>query len=484
MSNEKSLKINTILNIIKTCSAILFPLITFPYISRVLLPENVGKVNFAQSYVNYFSLIAGLGLSTYAMRECATARYDQKKLEKVSSELFSINLITTFIAYLVLLISLFLLKNIQKYENLILIESIIIISTTMGAEWLNSAMEDYIYITIRTVAFQIISLILMFTFVKNPSDYYIYALISIVSSAGANIVNIFYRKKYCTIHFTFHIDWKKHLSPILFLFVMQLSVTIFNNVDTTMLGIMKNDYEVGLYSTALKATRIISQVVQSLSLVIIPRLTILFGKEDFKGANILLRKVLGFNLTLGLPCVAGTILLANEIIYIIGGNEYLGAVPVIRILILCFAFTLLGGSFLGNAILIPMKQEKYYMIICCITAVINVILNALLIPKLGAVGASIATAMNGLIIMILLFFKVDKKIKIPNIKPLIKGPVYGCIGITVCCIFCSYILSFIVRTILSVSLSVLVYCAIQILTKNDMIIEMINSVSMKIIKKK
>lgn len=223
MTNKKSLKINTVLNIIKTCSAILFPLITFPYISRVLLPENVGKVNFAQSYVNYFSLIAGLGLSTHAIRECATAKNDRKKLEKVSSELFSINLITTFVAYIFLVASLFIFKGLQRYEYLILIESTIIVSTTLGADWLNSAMEDYKYITIRTVAFQIVSLILMFTFVRETSDYYKYALISILSSAGANVANIFYRKKYCTVTFTLNIDWKRHLSPILFLFVMQLS---------------------------------------------------------------------------------------------------------------------------------------------------------------------------------------------------------------------------------------------------------------------
>lgn len=483
MTNKKSLKINTVLNIIKTCSAILFPLITFPYISRVLLPENVGKVNFAQSYVNYFSLIAGLGLSTHAIRECATAKSDKDRLDKVSSELFSINLITTFIAYVFLFASLFIFKGLRRYEYLILIESVIIISTTFGADWLNSAMEDYKYITIRTVAFQIISLVLMFTFVREASDYYKYALISVLSSAGANVANVYYRKKYCNVKFTLNIDWKRHLSPILFLFVMQLSVTIFNNADTTMLGIMQSDYQVGLYSTALKASRIISQVVQSLSLVIIPRLTILFTNEDFDGANKLLRKVLGFNLTLGLPCVIGTILLAKEIIYLIGGNEYLGAVPVIRILILCFAFSLIGGSFLGNAILIPMKQEKYYMIVCCITAVANVILNTLLIPKYAAVGASVATAMNGFLIMVLLFFKVDKRIKIPNIKPLIMGPVIGCIGIAICCLLCANISSFIGRTIISILSSIVVYFILQIVTKNDMVIEIINSVCMKVLKR-
>lgn len=483
MEQRKSLKVNTLLNIIKTCSAILFPLITFPYISRVLLPENVGKVSFAQSYVNYFTLLAGLGISTHAVRECALVKHEQKKLDKVSSELFSINLITTCIAYIFLLASLFLFKGIQRYNILIIIESIIIVSTTFGADWLNTAMEDYKYITIRTITFQLVSLIFMFIFVHSPSDYYKYALISVFASTGANITNIFYRKKYCKIRFSLCIDWKRHLSPILFLFVMQLSVTIFNNADTTMLGIMKSDYQVGVYNTALKVTRIITQIVQSLSLVIIPRLTVFFDQNDFENANKLLRKVFGFNLTVGLPCVVGTILMANEIIWLIGGNEYLGAVPVIRILILCFLFTLIGGNFLGNAILIPMKQEKYYMIVCCITALVNVVLNALLIPRYAAVGASISTAMNGFLIMVLLSVKVDKRIKIEKVSPLIMGPVIGCLAITGVCMLCKSITSLYLRTIISVSLSILVYMLVQLIMKNDMVIDIINTISRKILKK-
>lgn len=480
MKATKSLKINTILNIIKTCSSIIFPLITFPYISRVLLPENVGKINFAQSYVNYFTLIAGLGISTYAIRECALVKKNQDRLDKLSSELFSLNLLTTLISYIALFISLYLFQGVRRYEALILIESIIIISTTLGADWLNSAMEDYKYITLRTVSFQFISLILMFLFVKQPTDYYKYALISVVSSAGANFTNIMYRQKYCHIKFTLNINWKKHMSPILLLFVMQLSVTIFNNADTTMLGIMTNDYQVGIYSTALKATRIISQVVQSLSLVIIPRLTVLFDEDNFQEANQLLRKVLGFNLILGLPCVVGTIMMANEIILLIGGNEYLGAVPVIKILIICFLFTLVGGSFLGNAVLIPMKQEKYYMVVCCITAVANVFLNYILIPKYSAIGASIATAFNGFLIFVLLLIKVDKRIKIPRVKTLIIGPSIGCLLIIFVCLIGKNILNFYLRTIFSVIGSIMVYFASQILLKNDMVIEIIISISRKL----
>ena len=481
---SSSLKVNSILNIIKTCSSIVFPLITFPYVSRVLLPDNIGKVSFAQSYVSYFALIAALGLATHAIRECATVRNDKDELSNVASQLFSINLITTVFSYVVLFVSLFLYKDLDNYVELILIESISIFATTVGADWLNSAMEDFKYITIRTILFQLVSLILVLLFVRTQDDYYNYAIISVLSSAGANITNIWYRRKYCKIRFTFHINWKKNIPPVAFLFAMQLSITIFNNADVTMLGLMKGDYQVGLYSTAHKMNRIVSQVVQSLSLVIIPRLTVYFNNNDFINANKLLRKVLGFNLTLGLPCVVGVIMMANEIIFLIGGTEFMEAVPVIRVLILSLMFSLVGGSFLGNAILIPMKKEKYYMIICIITAVANVLLNILLIPKFAAVGASISTAFNGLLIMILLMFKVDKRIKIDKARSLFIYPILGCVGIVACCLLCRMISNLYIRTTISVGLSAVVYCIIQLLLGNDMVIEIINSISMKVLKKR
>lgn len=479
----KSIKKNSILNIVKTCSSIVFPLITFPYVSRVLLPDNIGKVNFAQSYVSYFTLIAGLGLSTHAIRECAVAKNDKNELSKIASELFSINIITTLISYVILFFTLIFMKNLSGYKELILIESVVIMATTFGADWLNSAMEDYFYITIRTIFFQFVSLILMFIFVRQQDDYVKYAIISVISTAGANVMNVWYRKRYCDVRFTFMIDWKRHIAPIMFLFVMQLSVTIFNNADVTMLGLMKSDYEVGLYSTAHKLTRLVAQVVSSLGLVIIPRLTILFSKNDFESANKLLRKVLGFNLTLGLPCVVGIIMMAKEIILIIGGAEFIEAVPVIRVLILSFMFSLAGGSFLGNAILIPMKKEKYYMIVCCITACANVILNFVLIPKLGATGAAISTALNGFLIMILLAMRLDKRIKIKKVIPLFLHPILGCMLIVLCCIICSNINNLYIRTIVSVISSCLVYGSSQLLFGNDMAVDVVNSIGLKVFHK-
>lgn len=481
MSN--SIKKNTVFNAIKTCSSILFPLITIPYVNRVLLPANVGKVDFARAFVSYFSLIATLGITTYAIRECAAARDDKEKLNNVASQIFSINVITTIIAYVLMTVVMIVTRKFDNYRILIMIQSITLIATTMGADWINSGMEDFKYITIRSMLFQLISLVLLFLFVHKESDYIRYLIISVISTSGASIVNARYRKKYCDVKFTKKIEWRKHIGPILFLFVMTLSQVIFHNADITMLGIMKGDFEVGLYSTAHKITNLVSSVVSSVGIVVIPRLSYYFAKDDFKNANSLLRKLLGLNIGLGLPSFVGVIMMAKDISWLVGGDEFIGAAPVMRILILAFFFSLVGGNFLGNAILIATKNEKYYMIVCCITAVINVIVNALLIPNMGASGAAIATALNGLIILVLLLFKVDSRIRITGVFQLAIAPVIGCIGIVVCCLLCSHISNVYIRATSSVVSSVVVYGTVMILMKNEFILDYMTPVLKKLLKK-
>lgn len=476
----KSIKKNTFFNIIKTCSSILFPLIVFPYVSRTLLPDNIGKVNFAQSFVSYFALIASLGVQTYAIRECAAVNKDKKKLSNISSQIFSINMCMTVVAYVALFITVMFAHKIRNYQTLIIIQSATILFTTLGADWLNSAMEDFKYITLRTIGFQVLSIIAMFTFVHTPEDYYKYAIITVLSSSGANIVNIWYRRKYCEVKFTLDIEWKRHMVPISLLFVMILSQTIFHNADITMLGLMWDDYQVGLYTTAHKVTNLVSTVIQSVILVVIPRLSQHFANNDWDSANKLLRKLLLLNIGLGLPCVTGVIMLAKDITWIVGGDEFAEAAPVMQILILAFMFSLIGGSFLGNAVLIPTKNEKYYMIVCCITAVANVIINAILIPHMAAIGAAIATAFNGLIILLLLLLKVDKRLNIERKLNIFIGPIIGCIGISICCFFAGNIPSLWLRLSVSIVFSAIIYTIILQLCKNDFIKEILEILKSKV----
>ncbi len=479
---SKSIKKNSIYSILKTFSSIVFPLITFPYVSRVLLTENVGKINFGLSIVSYFTLIASLGVSTYAIRECSSVRDNKVSLEKTASQIFSINVITTIVAYICLAITLASYRKLDSYRLLIIIQSLSIIATTLGADWLNSAMEDFKFITIRTVSFQIVSLGLLFAFVHKPDDYIKYAIISLISSAGASITNIWYRRRYCKVTFTLKIDWKRHMPPIMFLFVMILAQTIFNSVDSTMLGLIQGDYEVGIYSAAHKVLNIINQVIGSLLWVIMPRMAYYFADEDYDSINKLLKKILQFNITVGLPCVVGVIVIAKDIICIVAGQSFVEATPVLQIFMFGFVFSLFGGSFLGNAVLLPSKKEKYYMIVCCIAAVINIITNYFAIPVWGARAAAGTTALCSITIMVLLMFKVDKRISINGLWKLFISPVIGCLLIIAICLISRPINNLFFRAIVSIGTSAIIYFVIQILFKNELIIDLLNEFRRKMLK--
>lgn len=471
---EKSIKKNSVLNVIKTISSILFPLITFPYISRILMPENVGKVNFGTSYISYFSMIASLGITTYAIRECSSVRDDRTLLGEKASEIFSINICTTVVSYILLAISLCLFRGLDNYRVLIIIQSTSILFTTLGADWLNSAMEDFEYITLRTIAFQIISLLLMFWLVKSSDDYLKYAAISVFSSSGANIVNIFYRKKFCELFFTKNMNWKKHFRPILLLFVMILAQTIFSSADQTMLGIMKSDYEVGIYSTALKIENIISQVVSSLAWVVMPRMSFYFAEGNYEKINGMLKKTLSLLLCIGIPSIAGVCALSREIVMIIGGEGYLDAALPLRILMFSFAFSLIGGSFLGNMVLLPSKKENTYMWICCVTAVFNVVLNYILIPYGGAKAAAFTTALSSLLIMTLLILKKDKRIRLNYVLQVGASPIIGSIVLFIYCkVVGKFFLDLWGKTVVCIGGSVILYGMILIGMKNELCMELL-----------
>ena len=258
-----NIKNNSIFNFIKTFSQFIFPLITFPYISRVLGAESIGKYNFSNSVVSYVSMIATLGISSYAVRECSKVKQNRTEYEKTASEIFSINIITTVIAYIILFLLLSFSESLHSYNKLIIILSTTIIFNTFGAEWINNVHEDFKFITIRSISFQILAFVLMLLFVRNQSDYINYAWISLLSTSGANLINVFYRRKYGKIRFTFNINLKVHFKPIVYLFAIYISQQIYVNSDITILGLYKGDTAVGIYSTSVKIYNIVNAMICS-----------------------------------------------------------------------------------------------------------------------------------------------------------------------------------------------------------------------------
>lgn len=484
---NKSLWLNAFFNGMRSVLSLIFPLITFPYISRVLSVSGIGIYNFSNTYVSYFILIAGLGIATYAVREGAKYRNQKEKIEEFTSQVFSINIIATIVAYLLLFLSLVIFKNLNNYVTCILIFSLQILFTTLGTEWIYTIYEDYAYITIRSIAFKILSIILLFILVRKPSDYLWYATITVLAAVGSNILNFIHARSFINIRLTLNTKWRYHLKPIMIIFASAVAITIFTASDTTILGILKNDYAVGIYSTSAKIYQITEGLLSAILTVTIPRLAMLWGQKSRSEYNDVLIRVINTLGILVLPASVGLIMLSREVVLIIAGYKFLPSVNSLRIITWAMIFSIFAWIF-SDCVLIPVKRESKVLRNTLITAVINVILNFILIPSMSYDGTSLSTVIAEFSVMVMNGYSCRDIIK-PIIfkKETLKNlfeSIIGCIGIVIVCLLCQWGLhSMIWKTIFSMVLSVPMYGAILILLGNEIAISMLNNV-LNIVKSK
>ena len=271
MSKQKSLKLNFVMNSILTMSQFIFPLITFPYVSRILLPAGTGKVSFATSIVSYFTLFAQLGIPTYGIRACAKVRDDREELSKMVQELLIINLVMSALSYAVYFAAIYYVPRFRQDKELFLIIGLTVFFNAIGMEWLYKALEQYTYITVRSIIFKFIAIVAMFLMVHEQSDYVIYGGISILASSASNIFNFFHIHRYINIKPVGHYNFKKHLKAIVVFFAMSCATTIYTHLDTVMLGFIRTDADVGYYNAAVKIKTILVSIVTSLGVVLLPR---------------------------------------------------------------------------------------------------------------------------------------------------------------------------------------------------------------------
>lgn len=386
----KSVAKNAVYNGIRTVSTMVFPLITYPYVTRVLLADNLGKVDFATSFVSYFTLIAGLGIANYATREGARVRDDRNALSRFSSEVFSINIASTIVAYTILAIIFVAWQHLHDYGLLIAIQSTTIIGSTIGVEWLYALEEDYGYITLRTLAVQVISAALLFVLVREPSDYVTYGAIMVFSGVGANVFNFLRARRYVTLRIVWNFDPKRHLIPAFILFGNTLAMSIYINIDIMLLNVMSGDYTVGLYSLSVKVYRLAKQLLNSIVMVSIPRLSQFCAVDADEQYHDLLGSILHGLLITTLPALLLLFMLADYVVLIVGGNTFAPAVESLRILSFAMAPAVFA-AFATNSVLLPNRNEHLILRSTILGAVVNLALNLLAIPYWGQVGAAITT---------------------------------------------------------------------------------------------
>lgn len=408
---SRSITKNTVYNILRTCSPILFQLAMFPYVARVLEPAGVGRVAFAQSVVAYAALVASLGIESFAVRECSRVRADRAALSLVASRLMSIGIFAAGAAYALLLLALAFWDGLRGYESLVLLLSVSIAFTAVGCEWLNAAMEDFRWIALRTLAFQVLSLVLVFTCVRGTDDTMVYAAILTLAAGGAGLANVFYRRRFCSVSFTTDIDVRRYLLPILTFFGIMVAQTIYTNTDITMLGVLCGDEEAGLYSTAVKVYNAVNRVVASVSLVVLPQAAVAFAAGDFRKVAHIFRYAIGVVAVFGLPCAAILYAFAPEILWVVGGEAYVVAAPVLRILVFAILLSYLGGV-VGSVLFLAGGRERVGLCGGVISAALNFVLNLYFIPRYGMTAAAWTTVAAEAVALVVLLCNWDRRIKL------------------------------------------------------------------------
>ncbi|RDE66824.1 flippase [Haemophilus haemolyticus] len=391
MVKYKSVKFNFIMNFILTLSNFIFPLITFPYVSRILQASGLGKVGFATSIIAYFSMIAMMGIPTYGIKACAKIRDDSYKLTKTVYELLILNTIFLAFSLTLLLLSVIFINKFYIDKELYIILAFSMLFNVLGIEWLYKALEQYSYITIRSIFFKIASLILLFVFVKESNDILPYAMLTVLASVGAGILNFYNLRKIITLYkITFkQLEITKHIKPSFTFFLLTISITIYVNLDSIMLGFMTSDDNVGYYSAAVKIKQILVTLVTSLGAVMLPRLAFYYEQKRFDEFKDLVKNALGFILIVSLPLTIYFTLYAKDAILLLSGESFLASVEPMQI-IMPTVFLIALSNLMGWQILVPMDREKQIVFSTIIGAIVGGIINIFAIPYLGVNGAAIA----------------------------------------------------------------------------------------------
>lgn len=395
MKQNRNLKIhsvgyNFIMNAVLKLSAFLFPLITFPYVSRVLGPEGNGKIAFAVSVVYYFTVVASLGIPTYGIRACAQYRNDKKALSRTVQELLIISSVLTVVSYLALFAAVLLIPRLRENWVLIAVCSSSLVLTTMGVEWFYQAIEQYDYITVRNLSFKLLSVVMMFLWVRRAEDFILYAGIQVLGTVGSNVLNLIRLREYITLRPVGNYHLGPHLKAAASFFLLTVAATVYTNLDTVMLGFISGDTEVGFYTAAVKMKNILVSAVTALGAVLLPRASFYIQQGKKAEFRQITDKAFRFTFLAALPLSAYCILQATEIITLLSDTEYLGAVPAM--IAITPTILLIGLSQItGIQILVPLGLEKYTILSTAAGAVTDLVLNALLIPTYGALGAAIGT---------------------------------------------------------------------------------------------
>lgn len=408
----KKVSINIIYNVVNQVVALIVPLILSPYVARVLSPELIGDYSYALANSSYFVLVEGLGFSLYGMLKVAENRDNREYISALLKEIMAAKLVLMagcIFVYLALV-----LKAPNTNKSLAIIMVMNIISSGIDSTWFLMGMEDFKTTTLRNIAVRIANVLLVLLLVKSEQDFLCYAIIMQMSNAFSYVVVIPTLHKYIVPVQMSIWHAVEHAKKSMVYVIPGLINTIFSSADKTVLGALADSYEVGVYEQASKICTLCGTVINSVSNVLLPRITYLNKNRSAEEAKGLLFKTLRGATIVSIAMAAGIVCVAEEFVPFFFGEGYEKSVILLKILSVNVYMTILS-NYIGQQCLISVGRQREYNIAISLGAGLNLILNILLVGKLQSVGVSVASLAASVIICAFLLYFGRSRIRFVNL---------------------------------------------------------------------
>lgn len=475
---SKSIAKNYIYNVMYQILVIILPIVTIPYLSRILGAENIGISSYTTSIAAYFILFGSLGVGLYAQREIAYVQDDIKKRSKIFFEIVILRFITMFISIVAFYISFASNGEYELYYKILLIQ---LISNCFDISWFFQGQEEFKKVVIRNIIVKFISIAAIFILVKTTEDLWIYMLILVASEFFGNLTLWLYLPKYIQKINIKELEIFKHFVPILSCFVPQIAIQVYTILDRTMLGALSDNMaEVGIYDYSQRIVKMVLLVVTSLGIVVAPRIANNFinGKNEEISQHI--KNSINFVWFLGIPLMFGLITISSCFVGWFFGEGF----EKMDVLIMVGSLIILSlglNNVTGMQYLMPIKKQNIFTISVVIGAITNCILNFILIRYYGALGAIISSVVAETVVLLVHLIYMKNKISMTGwLKCSIKYWIAGIIMLVITLLINEKFVEGIYNTILQVIVGICIYFGVLYVLKDEFFFRLVNSLKEKL----
>ena len=416
MSTQK----NVFYNILFAVAQVLLPLITFPYLARILGPYYLGSLNFAESFARYFVLLAAVGIPVYGVRMIAKNNHDKTALSKTFWEIFLINCIVTIGLSVIFILSIFFVDKLAMDKILFTWSLLFFICQVFLFEWLFAGMNQFKFIALRYFFIRLLFIVGVFIFIKNNTDYHKYMALQVAASIFVSLVNFNYLRQYISFDKNIfkELNLKQHIKPLLILFLTLFSISVYLSLDTVLLGFLADNESVGYYSSVLKLNKIIIAVLAAISAAMFPKITSLYQSGEIEKFTEMIQKGFYMIISIGIPTMIVVFACAPQIVFIVLGEGFERSILPLQITAPLILIVSLSSIF-GFQILNALSKDKEILISAMIGMVLSIILTFILVSKYKEVGEAITILLTELSVCLAFVYFSKKHFNIKQLLPFI-----------------------------------------------------------------